>query len=266
MFILNLIDQEGSTIPYHISCFPDGEKRLELNLQTTIYMVRIITRIASPEDLFLLQQACKTLSEHRIGYEILISYLMSQRNDRIMVEGSTCNLEIVLEALNDLKANNIGILEIHNPDSLNKYDNIRNIFLDKGEFEKDIMVFPDEGARKRYSNIYSPFIVKKTRTEEGGVISKIEQYPKELKEQRITVIDDLCDGGKTFINLAKQLRELYPEAELTLFVTHAVNGTGLKLVQDEYDFVYFTNSFPKSKRGYEAPIDVIPFLEKYKFY
>lgn len=64
-----------------------------------------------------------------------------------------------------------------------------------------------------------------------------------LPNKDFVVIDDLCDGGRTFIELAKELRKKYPNRKKTLIVTHAVNLNGLKSVSEHYDKIIITDSY-----------------------
>ena len=70
-------------------------------------------------------------------------------------------------------------------------------------------------------------------------IDKICEY-KEGTD--IIVVDDLCDGGGTFIGIASKLRELKPR-KLTLAITHAVQKGGIERVASVYDEVVITNSY-----------------------
>ena len=57
------------------------------------------------------------------------------------------------------------------------------------------------------------------------------------------VIDSLCDDGKTFASVASILKEIAPKRGLAIFVTHMVNPKGIATLVDNYNEVYFTNSY-----------------------
>lgn len=50
----------------------------------------------------------------------------------------------------------------------------------------------------------------------------------------ILVMDDICDGGATFISLAKEIKahELYNDQELWLYVTHGIFSKGKQTLLD----------------------------------
>ena len=56
------------------------------------------------------------------------------------------------------------------------------------------------------------------------------------------IVDDLCDGGGTFIGIAKDLRERGAR-RVFLIVTHAIFSKGLEPFRGLLDRVYCTNSF-----------------------
>lgn len=56
------------------------------------------------------------------------------------------------------------------------------------------------------------------------------------------VVDDLCDGGGTFIGIHNILKKLNPSS-ISLWITHAVQLSGIEKVAAIYDKVYITNSY-----------------------
>ena len=70
----------------------------------------------------------------------------------------------------------------------------------------------------------------------------------------ITLVDDLCDGGGTFMGLATHLRKLNP-TKLRLVVTHAVQKQGILNVASAYDEVVITNTY-KDWASCELPSNV----------
>ena len=67
--------------------------------------------------------------------------------------------------------------------------------------------------------------------------------PKEdVAGRALLVIDDLCDGGGTFVGLAPKLRELNPNT-MSLLVTHAIQKQGVEKVAAVYDKVYITDTY-----------------------
>jgi ribose-phosphate pyrophosphokinase len=57
---------------------------------------------------------------------------------------------------------------------------------------------------------------------------------------RCLIVDDICDGGATFVALARKLREA-GAIEVSLFVTHGIFSKGKDL--EGIDNIYTTGSF-----------------------
>lgn len=53
----------------------------------------------------------------------------------------------------------------------------------------------------------------------------------------LVVVDDICDGGRTFVELAKAIREAGYTKELRLCVTHGIFSAGLQPLEC-YDKIY----------------------------
>lgn len=51
------------------------------------------------------------------------------------------------------------------------------------------------------------------------------------KKQTICIVDDICDGGRTFIEAAKLLQRLEPK-EIHLYVSHGIFSKGLKVLTE----------------------------------
>ena len=84
-----------------------------------------------------------------------------------------------------------------------------------------IPVYPDAGAVNRYQTLGEVLICSKTRNPD----------------------DDLCDAGGTFVGIANKIREVNPDRKLAIYVTHMVNPKGITTLSENYDEVYFTNSY-----------------------
>lgn len=92
-------------------------------------------------------------------------------------------------------------------------------------------------------------ICSKTRNPETGKLEGFSIENPELLENEelidmpLVVIDDLCDAGGTFVGVASKIREINPNRRLAIFVTHMVNPKGITTLSENYDEVYFTNSY-----------------------
>lgn len=100
-------------------------------------------------------------------------------------------------------------------------------------------------------------------------IGRVHLYPGSLysdsiEGKKLLIVDDICDGGRTFIELAKLLREFNP-ASITLYVTHGIFSKGFDVFKGEdgkplIDNFLVANTFrldPLSgyQSGYQWPIN-----------
>jgi ribose-phosphate pyrophosphokinase len=61
--------------------------------------------------------------------------------------------------------------------------------------------------------------------------------------KKFLIIDDICDGGRTFIELVKAIQEQLPDAECYLCVTHGIFSAGLKELNKYFKGIFCTNSY-----------------------
>lgn len=78
----------------------------------------------------------------------------------------------------------------------------------------------------------------------GNSLSKVLSPLLQVGNKPVVVfVDDLCDGGGTFLGELEVLKEKYPDGIFTLIVCHAVNEQGLRKVLDKFDKVVISNSY-----------------------
>lgn len=244
MQTIDLIHKKGCKVIE----FPDGELHLVLDELNRKEEVCINCRICNGNDLFLLMQLSDILNRQCVVVsEMYIYYIMGMRCDRLFDINRPFTLRIVTEVINSFHADNVFVYEGHS-------DRLRReikCFIHKSKtygmaygFHKSgfVLVAPDAGATKRY-----PFdmgvVCSKKRDEATGELLGFEANPvQDVAGKDLLVIDDLCDGGGTFVGLAPKLRELNPKS-LSLCVTHAVQKKGIEKVAAVYDNVYITDTY-----------------------
>lgn len=248
---LNLINKEISDIPYHINKYPDSHKHivLEGNEWNKDPYINVITRISSMDELFILCQVDDILCHEDIEInELHITYLLTARCDRRFSLGEAIDLNIIGEFFyQNIHCNSIILYDAHNvPDRLNRVGKVNNIPVFKKWIDLNLynVCFPDKGAYERYSRHVSHvnLIGEKHRKPDGISIS-LNELNKLDPNKPILVIDDLCDGGGTFAALATELNAIYPDFKREIWVTHAIQKSGINLLAAKYDKVYITNSY-----------------------
>lgn len=255
MKTINLARQDYSGINYKIHHFPDGQVQLEITECLCNFKddLRVITRLNNGNDLFLLLQLDDILKRNGIRYELFISYLVAGRCDRLFNYGQAITIDVVTSLLNNLYCKKIEILEPHSDRSIigSNVTGLTNYILENTNIEFPCNIaLPDRGSLDRTFDLIRDWkdrgiiVCSKVRDPKTNKLSgfKVENTMDYVEGRPIYLVDDLCDGGGTFLGLAEKLRELNPKS-LNLMVTHSIQPEGLAKVSNVYDRVYTTNSF-----------------------
>lgn len=249
MQVLNLVRPKESDIKYEIIQFPDGEPHIVLKNIDRKDDVDVICRVTNPNDLFILMQVGDILNRHGVRFNLIITYLMSMRMDRVISFNEAFSLNIVANIINSMNPYRVKVLEPHS----NKIFMINHCTCDSGDmfspdFKDYIHVLPDAGAASRNTINFVPTVYcSKVRDLSTGKLSGFSvENPEVITDNPdvpLVVVDDLCDGGGTFAGIAAEIRKIDPERKLSIYVTHMVNPKGIITLSENYDEVYFTNSY-----------------------
>jgi len=115
--------------------------------------------------------------------------------------------------------------------------------LDADVFAQGVtLLAPDAGARQRVEALAArlggrdtAFAEKRRDPSDGRIVEM--RFPAALPAQPILVVDDICDGGRTFIELARAAREV-TDQPLYLYVTHGIFSRGLDALRGDYAGVF----------------------------
>jgi ribose-phosphate pyrophosphokinase len=260
MNTINLTDLEKSDFKYKISQFPDGQQDIVLDQKFVIekglyFPIRIASRFNSFRDLELIIATKKALD--RIGIRevhLYIPYLLGARSDIQFQEGGTSYLvDVIAPIINSLEFDSVTVLDVHSTVAagcIRKLKNTPGTALMPSRDTEYILVCPDAGAMKRTYDIAKRIgynreilVAMKHRDVITGNITKTEIPSITVRDvKEFIIVDDICDGGRTFIELAKILKNYYPKAELYLVVSHGIFSAGLKELTSYFDCIYTTNS------------------------
>ena len=70
----------------------------------------------------------------------------------------------------------------------------------------------------------------------------------DVSDKKVIVVDDICDGGATFLKLAEILKQRNVKS-MELFVTHGIFTKGTECLTSVYKTVYTTNSYHQDREG-----------------
>ena len=99
-----------------------------------------------------------------------------------------------------------------------------------GDLDFYSIVAPDKGALTK--NPHADVVCHKVRDTTTGRITGMELIRSIRKSESdpLLVIDDICEGGRTFIGVAELLEEKYPNVERELYITHGVFSNAASIV------------------------------------
>lgn len=249
MQILNLIRKDKSTIKYEIVKFPDDEPHITLENIDRREKVVVVCRVSNPNDLFILMQVGDILNRQGIIFRIAITYLMSMRMDRVMSFNESYSLKIVADIINNMFPEEVTVLEPHSYKVSSLIDSYYvQIQSPIPKFDNCLYILPDKGARDRYefpenSTVYCTKVREPGTGKLSGFSIENPEVITNNPDKQLVVIDDLCDGGGTFAGIAAEIRKVDPNRKLSIYVTHMVNPKGISTLSENYDEVYFTNSY-----------------------
>lgn len=147
-----------------------------------------------------------------------------------------------------------GTTTIKNLQKLSANETIKKVFEDNGY---EVYAYPDGGACERY--LHEPSIngLKIREQKTGNIIDYQLVTEYEDKDgnnhgvsvfgKKVLIVDDLCDGGATFIELMKLLKN-ESVGEVGLYVSHGIFSKGKEhLVEAGISKFFTTNSLIKNQ-------------------
>jgi len=259
MQTLDLIDQLSSRIKYKIDSFPDGQHNIQINKSsvTKNKEVLIITRLTSFIDIEKLIASVASLRElhYNLKISVYITYFLGARSDRTfdLPEPWVSNnylKSVICPIINSLKFKKVYVLDPHSSSlecCLNNFIKIKNNWLVEtavsdiySKFHYDgiqflnsnpvsVIVSPDEGASKKITKLlselkYSGRVMEcsKERDTSGKIIKTLVPILVEDIKKDFIIIDDICDGGGTFIIIAIEIKDQSPYSNIYFIVTHGI--------------------------------------------
>lgn len=272
MKILDLVDQEKDgdlNLRYKISKFPDGQQSINLDFIHLEDEVKISSRLNDFKDLEVI--LCATAALRNLGVKTIhlyVPYFLGARSDRKFEDGGINYLkDVICPIINSQNYETVTIVDAHSDvleACIHNYRKIDNISLVKFALtdidntnsarEKLILVSPDAGALKKmyhvseYFKIDKMVIANKHRDIRTGKITHTEVpgLTQEPGSKNFVIIDDICDGGRTFLEIAKTIRKEREDSvfndKIYLVVTHGIFSAGFLELRNWIDGIYCTNS------------------------
>jgi ribose-phosphate pyrophosphokinase len=232
-----------SCIRVALGTFFDEELTLQLDFESNGDLI----------DLALLADALRR--EHRgVKLNLFMPYVPYARQDRVCNPGESLSIRVVADFINSLKFHMVVVADPHSDVTTALLDNVVAYAQDFGVdrvarrvgADNTIIVAPDAGASKKASKFaraggFSGLIqAEKVRDLLTGKILETRVPDILVGDMDFLIVDDICDGGRTFTELAKVLRTK-TTGKIMLYVTHGIFSAGEKVFDGLIDDVYTAN-------------------------
>lgn len=252
----DLIGDAERVLTFDYFTFNGGEEHIRIQ-PSMVEEVIIEVSLNSSRKIMQLLMAANAL--RRLGYtkiNLFAPYIPYGRQDRYCNHGEALSIKVMTAILNAQNFNKVWTLDNHSDVTSALLNHQRDIDL-SAVIARAVppmsgpiaIVSPDGGSLKRcYTvakqlNIHTVVECSKKRNVATGEILEtvVHDIPDHIRSY--LVVDDICDGGKTFIELAKALRRKVTPSSLGLYVSHGIFSKGLEVFDGLYDRVYTTQSF-----------------------
>lgn len=267
--------------------FPAGEAHIKREDRRDLESVEVAviqsTNESIHDDLFhlamwndYLVHENKDNPEHQIKRVLLIPYFPGARADR----GQPFGLKVYADFIRNLELDQIIIFDPHSGmtgdtlhaaaeyvtflyphDILNAHDLYAGV------------IAPDKGAFNRASKVAELmgvpcYTAEKIRDFETGKIKGVvvEISPTPDPSEIFLVVDDICDGGGTFMALAQYLD--IPRDQIDLYVSHGVFSGQSADLNKYYNHIFTTNSYQSGygRAPHHTALDIIrPMSRRIKY-
>ena len=236
--------------------FSGGEPHIKINPDFDVNQAITIThRLNSFNDLGMLCVTVDALRRMDVkNINLFIPYFPAARQDRVMIKGEALSVKVYADIINSMQLNKVFVFDAHSevtPALVNNCEVISNHTFIAAVIKaigNDVkLISPDGGALKKIYKV-SEFLggvevveCSKSRDVKTGRLSGFKVYNDDLQGADCLIVDDICDGGGTFVGLAEELKNKNA-GKLYLAVSHGIFNKGFAVL-DCFEKVFTTNSF-----------------------
>lgn len=250
----------GKSIRHKAFDFNGGEPHLQITERLAAKnQVMITLRPQNFRDIGLLLLAVDALKRMGVDHlELLLPYFPGARQDRVMVPGEPLSVKVYTDLINAQNFKKVLVYDPHSevtPALLNQVEVISNHqFVKKciGRKKDILLIAPDGGALKKIYKVSQSLGGKrviecsKIRDIKNGQLTGFTVYADDLEGKPCYIVDDICDGGGTFLGLAEKLKEKNC-GPLFLIVSHGIFSKGFIELEKKFTKIYSTNAFSTIK-------------------
>lgn len=244
--------------------FPAGEAHVAVAPEDIKGEHVAILQGADSNELMQLSMWANAAHTSGIKPTLLLPYLPGARQDR----GVPFGAKVYADFLNAMDFAHVVCVDPHSPVMASLINNL--IIINSDEIIRDNVdtdgivgvICPDQGAHERTERVAATlglpvYYSKKKRDFASGKLSGFE-CEKLPSEGRLLVVDDICDGGGTFMGIADATG--LPKERVELWVTHGVFSGKAAQINERYGKVYTTDSHPGATNG-RVEAKIVPLVE-----
>lgn len=224
--------------PINITKFPDGTSQV-WKLAAHPEPVEVNWRFEGEAEVMHLAQLARLLAAYCERRHLTIQYLPYARQDKYVSNDQTFALRAFAPILNGMDWSSVTIYDPHSEEATKliqrskaRYHVAKTLYY-MGVAAADLLCFPDDGAARKYGSLFEGVAFVRAEKERDQLSGRVVtgRIVGDVRDKRVMIVDDICDGGATFIGLAG---ELYEEgaADVTLFVSHGLFTKGVKVLTD----------------------------------
>jgi len=236
--------------------FPTGERHIRIrNLWPTD---SVFLKYSDPSgDLMKLGMAVDICRRAQVkSITLLMTFTPYARQDQVYVPGDPLSIKVFADFVNSLNLDKVIVIDPHSNVTSALFNNC--LVVPQSHYAKqavlkdqpDVLVAPDLGAAKKIKDLQRELndpidIIQcdKTRDPRTGKITGFRVLDGDPRGKRCMMVDDICDGGGTFLGLAEVLAAKGATSQ-SLYVTHGIFSRGLGGLVQAFDKVYTTDSLP----------------------
>lgn len=254
------------------------------NFDSEAQSVTIKSRLNSFLDLELIVCANQALLELGVKHhsfrlkdiDLYTPFFIGGRSDRKFLNGQSNYLKTVIAPIINLqKFSRVTILDPHSDvleacvDNFQKITNVNFAKEAIDDINSDItLVSPDAGALKKIYDVATAvdcsdiIVANKLRDLKTGKIIRtdVPNLDHEPGSKTFVIVDDICDGGRTFVEIAKTIRDVRAKSiyndKIYLVVTHGIFTAGFEELEKWFTGVYTTNSVKDIENDLVKQVDV----------
>lgn len=258
---------------YKSLVFSGGETHVVLSddlVNAVVDVVRLDALLKTANDVMQLLMVTDAVRRAQPLAKLVLDmpYVPYARQDRVSNPGESLSAKVFCDLINAQGYDQVTITDPHSDvvsallncveivDASSRVQRIVNL----ADFKDGVtLLAPDAGARKRVLSIAKQvgvsevaFADKVRDTKTGNITGTT--FPEVSEENPVLIIDDICDGGRTFIELAKAAQEV-GNYELHLYVTHGIFSKGLDELKKYFARVYTGYDWTESGDPYVMVVE-----------